>query len=225
MKSETAAMADELARKVLVLPGNPEGLFGPHKRGAIETMASFLSAAIADSLDRIPMFDRDGQPVLVIDGALQVVNSRMLAWILDAYFVTVHVVQRGGRLEVEYRGVVVNEMVIGHMLREEESKRGGLLGHLPRLVIERPQVMASEEKPQAATSNLPEVQVELAAGAAQLARHGNTAERTRLEGQRGAEVSARHAARQAAAEAPVEEYTMHMPDKAGDSDPAGGPQA
>jgi hypothetical protein len=204
-------MADELGRKVLVLPVNPEGLLGPHRRAAVETMASFLSAAIAGSLDRIPMFDRDDQPVLLFDGALQVVHSRMLAWVLDGYFATPHVVQRGGRLEVEYRGVVVNEMVLGHMLREEETKRGGLLGHLPRLVIEQPQI-AVEEKPQEATSNLPEVQAEMLAGARQVARHGNTAERTRLEGQRGAEVSARHAARQVRAETPavVEEYPLFM---------------
>jgi hypothetical protein len=122
-------MPDEFARKVL--PGNPEGLFGP---------------PIADSLDRIPMFDRDGQPVLVINGALEVVHSRMLAWILDAYFVTVHAVQRGARLEVGYRGVVFNEMVLGHMLREEETKRGGLLGRLPKLVIEQPQVKLWQPK-------------------------------------------------------------------------------
>jgi hypothetical protein len=221
-------MADELARKVLVLPGSPEGLFGPHKRGAIETMASFLSAAIADSLDRIPMFDRDGQPVLVIDGALRVVNSRMLAWVLDGYFATPHVVERVGRLEVEYRGVVVNEMVLGHMLREEETRRGGLLGHLPRLVIEQPQMMPVEKKPEVASSPLPEVQVELAAGAAQVARHGNTAERTRLEGQRGAEVVARNEGRQAAsAKEPVveESYPAYLPDKTNDGDPAGAPQA
>jgi hypothetical protein len=175
-------MGDELGRKVLVLPGNPEGLFGPHRRNAIETMASFLSAAIADSLDRIPMFDRDGQPVLV-----QVVNNRMLAWVLDGYFCTMHVVERAGRLEVEYRGAAVNEMVLGHMLREEETKRGGLLGRLPRLVIERPQVMAVEEKPQVATSNLPEVQRELAAGAAQVARHADADKKRELEMARGAE--------------------------------------
>jgi hypothetical protein len=219
-------MADELARKVLVLPGNPEGLFGPHRRAAVETMASFLSAAIADSLDRIHAFDNDGQPVLLIGGALQVINSRMLAWILDAYFVTVHVVQRGARLEVEYRGVVVNEMVLGHMLREEETKRGGLLGLLPRLIIERSQIMAVEEKPQEATSNLPEVQRELAAGARQVARHGNTADRTRLEAARGAEVVARNKGRQVAADPsarePVaeESYPAYLPEKTGDSDPA-----
>jgi hypothetical protein len=209
-----------------------EGLRGPHQRLAVESEAKLLSNAIADSLDRIPMFDRDGQPVLVIDGALQVVHSRMLGWVLESYFATAHVVQRGGRLEVEYRGVVANEMVLGHMLREEETKRGGLLGLLPRLVIERPQA-AAEEKPQEATSNLPEVQRELEAGARQLARQGNSADRTRLEAARGAEVVARNEGRQAAvdpsAREPIveESYPAYLPDKTNDgaADLAGPRQA
>jgi hypothetical protein len=220
-------MADELARKVLVLPGNPEGLFGPHRRLSVETMASFLSTAIAGSLDRIPMFDRDGQPALVIDGTLQVVNSQMLAWVLDGYFATPHIVERAGRLEVEYRGVVVNEMVLGHMLREEETKRGGLLGRLPRLVIEQPQVMAVEETPQEASSVLPEARAEMLAGARQVARHANAGAQRELEMRRGAEVVARHAGRQIAVETPVEEYPVQLPAEANDgsADPAAPPQA
>jgi hypothetical protein len=88
--------------------------------------------------------------------------------------------------------------------------------------------MVAEEKPQEATSALPEVQAEMLAGARQVARHGNTAERTRLEAQRGAEVSARHAARQGKAETPAvaeESIPVFAPAEANDVDPAGAPQA
>jgi hypothetical protein len=73
-------MGDKLdGRKVLVLPNSPDGLRGSDRRAAVEAEAKLLSNAIADSLDRIPMFNRDGQPVLLIDGALRVVNNQMLA--------------------------------------------------------------------------------------------------------------------------------------------------
>jgi hypothetical protein len=59
------------------------------------------------------------------------------------------------------------------------------------------------------------------AGARQVARHGNTADRTRLEAARGAEVVARNEGRQVAvdpsAREPIaEEYPVHMPDKTND---------
>jgi hypothetical protein len=110
-----------------------------------------------------------------------------------------------------------------------EGKLGGLVEKLPPLIIERPQ-LAAEEKPQEATSNLPEVQRELEAGARQVARHGNTAERTKLEGARGAEVAAGNEGRQVAADPSAREpiveesYPAYLPEKTGDSDPAS-PQA
>jgi hypothetical protein len=219
MKPETAAMADTLeGRKVLVMSPSSDGLRGPHRRAAVEAEALLLSAAIAGSLDRIPMFDRDGQPVLLIDGALRVVNAELLGWLLESHFTTPHIVQKAGRLELEYRGVRTNEMVLRHMLVTEEAKYGGLLPRLPPLVIERPQVMAAEEKPQEAMSNLPEVQVELAAGAAQVARHADAGARRELEMRRGAEVVAKYEGRQAAVystkshkPAVIEEYPFFVP--------------
>jgi hypothetical protein len=219
-------MVDTLeGRKVLVMGPSSDGLRGQHRQAAVEAEALLLSSAIADSLDRIPMFDHGGQPVLLIDGALRGVNAELLGWVLEAQFTTRHIVEKVGRLELEYRGVRANEMVLRHMLVTEQAKYGGLLGRLPPLVIERPQVMAAEEKPQVATSNLPEVQVELLAGARQVARQGNSADRTRLEAARGAERVAYFEGRQAAVEpSAAEEYTMHMPGKADDSDPASPPQ-
>jgi hypothetical protein len=199
-------------------------------------MASFLSAAIAGTLDRIALFNRDGQPVLLFDGMLHVVNSERLACVLDGYFATVHVVQLGGRLELEYRGARTNELVMRQMLTAE-SKHGGLVEKLPPLVIERPQV-AVEEKPQEATSSLPEVQRELEAGARQVARHADSDKKRELEMKRGAEVVARHAGRQVAVEpAPVveehpvfvenQEPPAHVPAEAKDraADPARPQQA
>jgi hypothetical protein len=205
-------------RKVLVMPNSPDGLFGPHRRAAVENMALLLSAAIADALDRIPVFNRDGQPVLLIDGALRAVNAELLGWLLEAHFTTPHVVERAGRLELEHRGVRANEIVLRHMLVTEEAKYGGLLGRLPMLTVEQPQTTV-EEKPREATSCLPEVQAELDAGARQIARHANSgAERTRIEIERGREVSERHRrGRQATAEKPVEtpieSYPAYVPAK------------
>jgi hypothetical protein len=194
-------------RRVLVLPNSPDGLRGSDRRAAVEAEAKLLSNAIADSLYRIPIFNKGGQPVLLIDGALRVVNNQMLAWVLEGYFATPHVVETAGRLELEYRGVKANEMVLRHMLTTEETKYGGLLGRLPRLVVETPQT-AVEEKPRKATSNLPEVQVELDAGARQVARHANTKARLELEKARGAEVVARNEGRQVAAEPPAVEESI-----------------
>jgi hypothetical protein len=224
-----SAMANNTldGRKVLVMPNSPEGLFGPHRRAAVETMALLLSAAIADSLDRIHMFNRGGQPVLLIDGALRVVNNQMLAWILEGYFATPHVVENEGRLELEHRGVVVSEMVLRHMLTTEEAKYGGLLARLPRLVVERARA-AVEEKPGKATLNLPEVQAELEAGAREVARRANDAEQTRLETEQGARVVARHEGRQVAVETPVEEsIPVFAPAEANDvtGDPTSPPRA
>jgi hypothetical protein len=148
----------------------------------------------------------------------------VLGWVLEAHFTTPHVVQLGGRLELEHRGCKTNELVLRHMLTAE-GKHGGLVDKLPVLMIERPQIMAAEEKPQAATSNLPEVQRELTAGAAQVARHADADKKRELEMARGAERVAYFEGRQAAAEAPVEEsYPVHMPGKIDDSDPASSPQ-
>jgi hypothetical protein len=228
MKLETAAMADTLeGRKVLVMPPASDGLRGQHRRTAVEAEALILSSAIGDSLERIPMFDHGGQPVLLIDGALRGVNAELLGWVVEAHFTTPHIVERAGRLELEYRGVRANELVLRLMLVTEEAKYGGLLGRLPPLVIERPQVMATEEKPQEAMSNLPEVRVEQLAGQRQVARHGNTAEKTRLEAQRGAEVSARLRGKLRAETPAVAEESIPVfaPAEANDVDPAGAPQA
>jgi hypothetical protein len=208
-------------RKVLVLPNSPDGLRGSGRRAAVEAEAKLLSNAIADALDRIPIFNRDGQPVLLIDGALRVVNNQMLAWVLEGYFATMHVMERNGRLELEYRGVRANEIALRHMLTAER-KHGGLVGCLPMLTVEQPRVAAvAPEQPK--SSPLPEVQAEIDAGARTRARYANAGERTRLEAQRGAEVSARHAGRQVA----VEEYAARPPGKTdgGAVDPATPPRA
>jgi hypothetical protein len=210
-------------RKVLVLPNSPEGLFGPHRRAAVETMALLLSNAIADSLDRIPMFNRGGQPVLLIDGALRVVNAELLGWLVEAHFTTPHVVEKAGRLELEYRGVRANEMVLRHMLVTTEGKHGGLLGRLPVLRVEEPQV-AVEEKPQKATPSLLDDHPEVIAGRRELAKHADAAARLELEKARGAETLAKYQGRQAAVETPMEDsIPMHLPEKPNDAavDPAG----
>jgi hypothetical protein len=224
-------MADELGRRVLVMSLSSDGLRGPHQRLAVEAEAKLLSNAIADALDRIALFNRNGQVLLLFNGALHVVNSQRLAWILESYFATAHVVQLGGCLELEYRGCKTNELVLRHMLTAE-GKYGGLVEKLPPLVIERPQ-LAAEEKPQEATSNLPEVQRELEAGARQVARHGDSADRTSFEATRGAEVVARNEGRQVAADPSAREpiaeesYPAYLPDKTNDgiADPARPPQA
>jgi hypothetical protein len=223
-------MGDELGRKVLVMPPNTDGLRGPHQRLAVEAEAKLLSAAIADTLDRIALFNRDGQPVLLFDGTLHVVNSQKLGWVLHGYFATMHVVERGGRLEIEYRGVRTNELVLRHMLTAE-GKYGGLVDKLPVLVIERPQVMtaptAAPEQPQ---SCLPEVQAEMLTGARQVARYADAGRQRELEMARGREVVARHAARQVKAETPAvveESIPVFAPAEANDGavDPARPQQA
>ena len=94
-------------------------------------------------------------------------------------------------------------------------------------MVEEPQV-AVEEKPQVASSNLPEVRVELEAGAQQVARRANAGARLELELRRGAEVVARHEGRRTAVETPpvetpVESYPVYVPAESNDStvDPAG----
>jgi hypothetical protein len=190
-------------------------------------MALLLSTAIADALDKIPAFNRDGQPVLLIDGALRAVNNQMLAWVLEGYFATPHVVEREGRLALEYRGVRANEMVLRHMLTAEQ-KHGGLAGCLPPLVIEQPRTAVAPEQPLVTTSCLPEVQRELDAGAANVAKHADAGARLELEKARGAETLAKYEGRRAAVEtAPVEEYAARPSGKINDGavDPASPPRA
>jgi hypothetical protein len=135
--------------------------------------------------------------VLVANGELQAINAGYLRTIVESLFVTKHIVRKGLRHEVEYRPANPSEAAVRALLRADQSD-GGLLGRLPPLVVEEPQA-AVEEKPQEVMSSpLPEVQAEFEAGRRTAARYADSAERTRLEAQRGAEVSARYAARQAA---------------------------
>jgi hypothetical protein len=221
-------------RRVIVMPLTADGLRGQQRDSVTKAEALVLRDAIAGALDILDLFQHEGSIVLVANGEIRNVNSELLRWLIEATFMEKHVVRTfpGLRHEVEYRPVNPSEMAVRALLTKE-PRDGGLVGVLPPLVIERPQVLAREEKPEVATSNLPEVQVELTAGAAQVARHGNTAERTRLEGQRGAEVVARNEGRQAvvdpSAREPIaeESYPAYLPDKTNDgaADPARPPQA
>jgi hypothetical protein len=209
-------------RKVLILPPAAEGLRGQHRTSAVQAQALCLSDAIAGALDRIPIFEHDGRPVLLVDGALRTVNSEVLRWTLEGYFVTPHLVQREGRLELEYRGVRPNEMVARSMLTAE-PKQGGLLGKLPRLEIEQPrQQAAPPAEPRPVVMDGSKEAVERARGQEVLARFTNPEERTRLEMARGAEVLAKYQSQRAAVETPaVEEHPVFI-DKTDDSpvDPA-----
>jgi hypothetical protein len=200
-------------RKVLILPPAADGLRGPHRTAAVQAQALYLSDAIAGALDRIPIFEHDGQPVLLVDGALRTVTNEVLRWTLEGYFATPHLVERGGRLELEYRGVQPNELVTRAMLTAE-PKQGGLLGKLPRLEIERPQQAMAAPVVEQAPVRDERGQLEFEGSQRALARFANPEQRRELEMRKGAERVEWHRQRQQAAVEPP----------AVESDPAG-PQA
>jgi hypothetical protein len=220
-------------RRIVVMPTSAEGLRGQQRDAAVKNEALVLADAIVNALDVIDLFEHQGGLVLVASGELRPVNSELLRWIVEATFVTKHVVRKlpGLGHEVELRPVNPNEMSIRAMLTKE-PREGGLISRLPVLNVET-QGFAAPAAPvekEIASSPLPEVQAELLAGARTSARYANAAERTRLEAQRGAEVSARHAARQVKAETPAvveESYPVYPPAEANDGavDPATPPQA
>jgi hypothetical protein len=115
-----------------------------------------------------------------------------------------------------------SEMAV-RALQTKEPRDGGLLGRLPVLQVEQPQ-MPMPPEPAPVFEPGSQLEAEYLAGQRGYARVMNTSERTALEIQRGREVSERYAKQQqqqTAAEAPietvvVESYPIYAPPPAND---------
>jgi hypothetical protein len=218
-------MGDKLdSRRVLIMPTSAEGLRGQQRDAAVKNEALVLADAIVSALDVIDLFEHQGGLVLVANGEVRNVNSELLRWLIEASFVQKHVVRKlpGLGHEVELRPVNSNEMSIRAMLTKE-PREGGLIGRLPVLQIEMPQLeVAAPQKQPLIVETAP---AEHAAGRAAVARHANSDERRRLEIERGAQVVERYRqGRQAAvepstrAQEPVEEsYPIRFAADGGDA--------
>jgi hypothetical protein len=204
-------------RRVIVMPTvSSDRLRGSSRDIALKNEAVVLRDAIVGALDVLDLFDEGGRVVLVANGELQMVNADYLRTILESLFATKAVVRKigvTGRFEhvVELKPIQPSELAVRALLTKE-PKDGGLAGLLPVLQIETQGFatapVAPAEKPPIETNP-----VEHAAGRAAVARHAASAERTRLEIARGAEVVERHRqGRQTAVEPTplVEEYPVFI---------------
>jgi hypothetical protein len=218
-------MNDKLdSRRVVIMPTSSDGLRGQQRDTAAKNEALVLRDAIRGALDIIDLFQHEGGIVLVANGEVRNVGSELLRWIIEATFVEKVVARKllGSRHEVEYRPVNPSEQAVRALLRAE-AKEGGLLGQLPVLRVEEPQLTAAPVTAPEAPKFEPHP-VEQAAGARQVARYANAGARLELEKARGAEVVENYRqSRQVAVEAPVEEsIPFHAPAETNDSavDPA-----
>jgi hypothetical protein len=212
-------MGERNGKRVLVMPRSADSLRGQQRDAAVKNEALVLQDAILGSLDILDLFDDSGRVVLVANGELQAVNSEHLRMIIEELFVTKHVVRKGLRHEVEYQPVRPNEMAVRALLRAE-PRDGGLIGRLPRLEVEQPQVQAPPEPAPVFMQPGSREEAEFLAGQRGYQRLANTDARTELESRRGREVSERYAnqRRQAAATAGtpvetvvVESYPIYAP--------------
>jgi hypothetical protein len=214
-------MVDKLdGRRIVIMPGSPDGLRGSARDSAVKAEALVLSDAIAGALDIIDLFEHDGGVVLVANGEVRNVSSELLRWLIEATFVEKRVVRTllGLRHEVELRPVSPSEMAVRAMLTKE-PREGGLIGRVPVLQVETPQreVAPPPEKPLMVLNP-----AELEAGRRQVERYTAYAsdERRRLEMERGAQVVERHSqGRQAVREEPpvVESYPIRFAADGGDA--------
>jgi hypothetical protein len=178
-------------------------LFSPEEKHHLNKALPGLAGAIADAAD---LYQSDGRVLGLIDGELGIVNTAVLAKVINE-----NLVKKGVRnvgtveqpvFEREYRPVEVGEVVLRMLLTDDQY---GLLKLLPVLRMEdlaprapAPPVAEAAPEPEPPLVMNPE---ELAAGqraAAKWAKLGS-AEQNQLERQRGAEMVARHKARGTAA--------------------------
>jgi hypothetical protein len=200
------------------MPNSADGLRGQQRDAATKSEALVLADAICGALDIIDLFQHEGGVVLVANGELQVVHAGHLRTIVESLFATKSVVQREGRLEVNYPPVSPSEMSIRAMLTKE-PRDGGLIGRLPILQIEQLRVAQPETVAPPEPVFIPgsREEAEYLTSKRVAARYANPGARTELESQRGAEVSARYARQQqqaaAATEPPivVESYPIYAP--------------
>jgi hypothetical protein len=176
-----AAMNDELGgRTVVILPGCADGLRGPAKTLAITGEARTIADAIVGRLDRIDIFEANGQLVFLAQGGLHNVNAEVLREIIRTNFVSKCIVNAGTGLSKEYRPVEVGELVVRTLLTAP-PRDGGLIGRVPMAAMEAPRQAVEEA---AVVHSNP---IEHAAGQRALAKHsgGASGERTQQEIARG----------------------------------------
>jgi hypothetical protein len=169
-------------RTVVILPASADGLRGPQQSLALAREARALADAIVGALDRIDIFDDNGGLMFLARGGLHPVNAEVLRAILRANFASKHIVNVATGLEVEFRPVEPGELVIRTLLTAAPQD-GGLLGRLPKVIVERPQAdhtSAPEE-----VGVVPD-SVEAEAGRRALARHDGRSERLKEEMEAGA---------------------------------------
>jgi hypothetical protein len=197
---------NELAgRRVIVMPAvSSDGLRGSSRDIALKNEALVLRDALVGALDVLDLFQSEGGIVLVARGEVRNIGSAELRWILQETFVAKRVVRKlpGLNNEVEYRPVQPSELAVRALLTKD-AREGGLLGCLPVLQIETLGFAAAAPVEKEITSNLPDDHPEVLASRRTTARYADSDKRTRLEAQRGAEVSARHAAQQVRTETPA----------------------
>jgi hypothetical protein len=172
-------------RRVVIMPKSAPDLRGQQRDTATKNEAVVLADAIVGALDILDLFQHEGSIVLVAGGEVRVVGGELLRWLIEATFVTKHVVRKllGLKHEVELRPVNPSEQAVRAMLTKE-PREGGLSGRLPVLQVEEPRLTAAPAAPEA--PKFEPHPVEQAAGRAVVARHANSAERTKLETEQGA---------------------------------------
>jgi hypothetical protein len=228
-KSETAAMDKLKGRRVIVMPAvSSDGLRGSSRDIALKNEALVLRDAICGALEVLDLFQHEGGIVLVARGEVRNVGSEQLRWIIQETFVEKRVVRKlpGLKYVVEYRPVNPSELAVRALLRADPMD-GGLAGVLPVLNVEQGFATAAAPVEKEITSLLPDDHPEVLASRRTSARYADAAERTRLEGQRGAQVVEKHrqgrqVATDPSAREPIaeESYPAQLPGKAEDSEPA-----
>jgi hypothetical protein len=192
---------DDLAgRAVVNLQPNAMPASGSGRDIWRNTEAQTLTDALVGMPGRVHLFSEGGGLQVFLDDGVHVLNAERLHRVIRENCVTKHLVTRGGKLEIEFRPVLASAMTLQDMLRKEGNE-GGLRGRVPGVIVEAPRQqsqVAGPEPPPVETSSFPKTQIEMARGREVSQKYAATAERTRLEQQRGAELVARARARETA---------------------------
>src|SRR6516162_10106545 len=80
-------------RRVIAMPRSAPDLRGQQRETATKNEALVLREAICGALDIFDLFQHEGGIVWVAKGELQVVNSDLLRWLIEATFVEKHVMR------------------------------------------------------------------------------------------------------------------------------------